>query len=72
MFSEKETEIYETAKWKGWSHANYVDAYGGDINHVPPPPVDLEVDLSLWESGWQEGIDNFLQGLFPDGSPREQ
>jgi hypothetical protein len=65
---------FATGLDRGWDHANYVEAYGpqGNPNLVPYPGwvenSSLEV-RAAFRDGWEQGVDRFTEGLYPDGSP---
>lgn len=54
-----EHEATEVGRSRGYTHAAYVDAYGGDMNEAPVAPLRFaEVD-SFFESGFAEGVENY-------------
>jgi hypothetical protein len=70
--TELENEAQEIGRSNGYDHANYVEAYGGDMNATPEVPARFaDVDESFYLSGYEEGVTNYKEGLFADGTPRE-
>jgi hypothetical protein len=74
MMSAKYTEGYERGLDQGWSHANFVDAYGGEnitANRAYPKYShygDSGKDYySGWSTGWSEGIERFENGQDVEG-----
>lgn len=68
-----ENEAREAGRERGWNHANFVDAYnpyrGKPFElYIPNRFIALE---SFFRSGFEEGIDNFKEGLYADGTPIE-
>lgn len=56
-----EHEATEIGRVHGFNHANYVDAYGGDMDEAPVAPLRFaEVD-SFYESGYAEGVESYRE-----------
>lgn len=64
-------EATEIGLSRGWSHANYVDAYGGDPNEAPEVPGRFASVESYFISAYEEGVQNFQNDLNEDGTPRD-
>lgn len=69
--NELEQEAAEIGRNRGWDHANFVEAYGGDPNESPEVPELFAEAESFFLSGWEEGVSNFAGGLYADGSRDE-
>lgn len=66
-----EQEAREIGLSRGWDHANYVEAYGGDPNEAPEVPARFASVESFYLSAYEEGVTLYLEGLWHDGTPRE-
>lgn len=55
------SEAYEIGKSRGWDHANFVEAYGGDKDSGPESiPGYIQPDQeSDFLDGWEQGVENF-------------
>lgn len=61
--SEREAETRLLGESRGFDHANYVDAYGGEIGEEPtdmPGWVEADETLVMWfRDGWTRGVERF-------------
>lgn len=44
---------------RGHAHANYVDAYGGDMDEAPDVPARFATVASFFESSYAEGVQDY-------------
>ena len=54
-----ELEATEVGRSRGYSHAAYVDAYGGDMDEAPDVPARFASVSSFFESGYAEGVQEY-------------
>lgn len=65
-----EQDATEIGREHGWNHANYVDAYGGDMDAKPEVPTRFASVATYFVAGWEESIAFFGDALDSDGTPR--
>lgn len=53
---EAATEVGHT---HGVDHANYVDAYGGDLHATPEPPGQFADVPAYYLAGYADGVEDF-------------
>ena len=44
---------------RGHAHANYVDAYGGDMDEEPVVPQHYASVPTYFAAGWAEGVQDY-------------
>jgi hypothetical protein len=65
-------EATEIGISRGWDHANFVNAYGGELHgHVDVPLTYAVIDWSFYRSGFETGIDRYENGQWQDGTSRD-
>lgn len=72
MANELTQAATETGQSRGWDHANYVDAYGGDMDQEPEVPARFGSVATYFTAGFAEGVERFQNGQSADGSPVEE
>jgi len=50
----------------GYDHANFVTAYGGDLEQVTNVPDRFHSVASYYLSGWAEGLERFENDQYED------
>ncbi len=71
MSMNLEQEAREVALARGWDHANYVEAYGGDADEAPEVPARFAPVESFYLSAYEEGVTLHQEGMWQDGTPRD-
>jgi hypothetical protein len=59
MARDLEGEAAEVGRSHGWDHANYVNAYGGNLRAVPEVPGRFTTVRDFYLSGYEEGVDSY-------------
>ena len=54
-----EHEATEVGRSHGFNHANYVDAYGGDMDEAPDVPARFASVSSYYEAAYAEGVQEY-------------
>ena len=54
-----ELEATEVGRSRGYSHAAYVDAYGGDMDEAPMYTQHFASVPTYFEAGWAEGVQDY-------------
>ena len=54
-----ELEATEVGRSRGYSHAAYVDAYGGDMDEAPMCTHRFASVPTYFEAGWAEGVQEY-------------
>lgn len=54
-----EREATEIGRSQGSAHANYVNAYGGNLHAVPKVPGRFTAVQNFYLSGYEEGIGDY-------------
>lgn len=67
-----EKEAYEIGRSRGWDHANFVGAYGGDLSESPEVPPRFSDVESFFLSGWEDGVTKYGDSEYPDGTSMEE
>lgn len=55
----------------GWNHANFVAAYGGNMDEEPQVPAQFLTVETYYTAAYAEGVQRFIDGQFSDGTPQE-
>lgn len=65
-------KAWESGVDHGWSHANFVAAYGKEHDHRRPEVPGYHQGCSeAFEQGWREGCKRYTRGCWQDGSKME-
>lgn len=59
--TDLETQATEIGQAHGYNHANYVTAYGGELNTTPEVPLYLRTVKSFYLSAYEGGIADYLE-----------
>lgn len=57
--SHLEQEATEAGRSHGWDHANYTNAYGGNLHATPDIPNRFISVRTYYLAGYQEGIERY-------------
>lgn len=57
--TDLEQEATEIGRSHGFDHANYVNAYGGNLHATPDVPRRFTTVRNFYLSAYEEGIDNY-------------
>uniref|UniRef100_A0AAU3I7Z9 Uncharacterized protein n=1 Tax=Streptomyces sp. NBC_01393 TaxID=2903851 RepID=A0AAU3I7Z9_9ACTN len=49
----------DVARSQGWDHANYTDAYGGDLDATPEVPARFAHVADAYRTAYAEGVEAF-------------
>ncbi|MFJ5071250.1 hypothetical protein ACIQC7_33015 [Kitasatospora sp. NPDC088556] len=64
-------KAWESGVNRGWSHANFVNAYGKKHDQRRPEvPGYHQGHAEAFEQGWREGRKRYARGLWQDGSKK--
>lgn len=70
--NQLEQEATEIGLSRGWSHANYVEAYGGDKDEEPEVPARFASVPTYYTAAYAEGVERFENGQYQDGTSRDE
>lgn len=57
--TEMERQAIEAGEIAGWNHANYVNAYGGDLGEPISVPLTYIDYPTYYEAGFMDGIQEY-------------
>ena len=67
--------LCDRATWAGhhdgWTHAAYVDAYGGDPHTEPDVPQRFATVATYYTAAYTDGVTAYLDDTYPDGTDPE-
>lgn len=66
---ELQNEATETGRDRGWSHAAFIDAYGGDPHTEPDVPPWFATVATYYTAGYADGVTAYLDDTATDQPP---
>jgi hypothetical protein len=61
-------EATEMGHERGWEHAAFVEAYGGDANEAPEIPARFASVATYYSAAHSEGVERYGNGQYSDGT----